>query len=177
MNDNQTLLTTNQQKQRTYIFLLIMLCILPVLGYFSNCGFSLPSLKDLLWLPLNFGTYGIAGIFVVVTLIFIVGALYAFVSCIRSIGISLAGIIVGIFAAIIFFAIAVTLLVDVLLLGYNAVINWVNALMPQPVPGASEFLGTAVLNSIVYDTPFILFILKARKYRKLSCSEPSEPSL
>ena len=162
-----------QQKKQIYTALSIIFCLLPIVGYFADSGFTLPSLSDILWLPLNFGTYGIGGIFVVFALVLIIASLYVLVSCIRRLGLSFLGIVLSIGATILFYGLAVTVLVEGISLLYSLLSNFLGALMSWEIPGVSETLGGAIFSSLLYDIPFIMFIIKAKKYRTLSCGSNS----
>ena len=49
-------------KRAIFTFFVIVMTILPVVGYVAERGFVLPTAEDIITLPINFGTYGFLGI-------------------------------------------------------------------------------------------------------------------
>jgi len=159
-----------QEQRNLYMVLAVAFVVFPFIGYCVNSGFVLPSAGELLCLPLNFGTYGIAGIFAIFALVLIICTLYVLVACIRNAGFSLVGILASIGIAIFFFGATVTVVFEGIGWLYSLASSWAGKFAAWPIPGVCETLGEAILGSALYDIPLVVFLIKARKYRKL-CSD------
>ena len=147
-----------RRKRNVYTILVIVWLLFPVVGYLSEVGWVFPRGEELRFLPLNYGAYGLAGIFVVYLFIALAGALVAFVGVIRSWR-SLMGVILGIiaFAAVVGFA---TGLAEIFFSRCaSQLANWLSEnISDYSIPGISKTLGIAGLCSLLYDVPCAIFI-------------------
>lgn len=153
-------------KRNTYIFLTVLFAVFPIAGYLLENGPVVPVGKTLLYLIPNFGAYGLAGVLGAYLLFAVIAGFCVIISCIKTRGF-IGGIVWGLISFVIILGVA-TGLIEVLYPFSDKIAVWASEnISAKPIPGISKTFGIAILCSLVYDVPFLLFMVNAvRSFRK-----------
>ena len=165
-------------KRVIFTFLLVVMTVLPGVGYVLDKGFVAPSIEEVLYFPINLGAYALTGLIGAALVLALLCTVIAFVPLITSFG-----IILGLILTVLLFVLLALLLV----LGSGSVVI-ANTSLPfefsvfgvlisseMPVPGFSETLGMALLSSLLFFVPYILVWVACMRSRK-SCKELKVPA-
>ena len=153
-------------KRNTYIFLTVLFMVFPIVGYLLENGPIIPTGRTLMYLIPNFGAYGLAGIVGAYLLFAVIAGFCVVITCIKTRGF-IGGIVWGLISFVIILGVA-TGLIEVLYPFSDKIVVWTSEnISAKPIPGISKTLGVAILCSLVYDIPFLLFVVNAvRNFRK-----------
>ena len=149
-------------KRAIFTFFVVVMMILPVVGYVLERGFVLPTVEDIFSLPISFGAYGFLGICGAAMVVLLICTIIVLVAMIGA-----TGPIMGLILTVIFYLLAESI--------YISLIEWISLMIQemsfevsilglmisaqQPVPGVSETLGAALLYCLIYDLPFLIFLI------------------
>ena len=160
-------------KRVIFTFLLIVMTVLPGIGYVLDKGFVVPTMEEVLYFPINLGAYALTGLIGAALVLALLCTVIAFVPLITSFG-----IIFGVILTVLLFLLLAVLLVAGIGSGVAAIISLpfefsvfgVLISSEMPVPGFSETLGMALLSSLLFFVPYILVWVACVRTRK-GCKE------
>lgn len=161
-----------------YVLLLIVLVLLPVIGYVVDTGFQLPGKETLPYLWLDIGTYAVLGISTIFIILLILSTI-----CVLIISLINGGLLSAVIMTILFYGLAAGIFVQVIQWVYSTVrtdftfsFMGIHISGSQVVPGISETLGMALVNSLFYGVPLIFCGIRAVILRK-KCAALRGPAL
>jgi len=153
-------------KRNTYIFLTVLFMVFPIVGYLLENGPVVPVGKTLAYVIPNFGAYGLTGIMGAYLLFAVIAGFCVIISCIKTRGF-IGGIVWGLISFVIILGVATGLIEVLYPFSDKIAVLASENISAKPIPGISKTLGIAILCSLVYDIPFLLFIVNAvRNFRK-----------
>ena len=158
-------------KRNMYLLLSVAAVILVAVGYFADSGFTMPDTETAAYFLLNFGTYGVAGFAVLFAMILLIGGIVILFHMVRETG----SLLLGIGAFILFYGLAVGLFMALLSVvpsliktDFKFVFLGMNIDGTQPIPGPGNTVGEALVCSLMYDIPMVVFVFKAIKWGRVS---------
>lgn len=139
----------------------IVLLVMPVVGYVVDKLVSerlvFPTREEWRYFPINFGTYGLMGFIGVGLIILIIATIVVLIKMMQTNGFSLFGVLFSIGGTILFYGLIVSAFVGVVswisnVIRTDFVFSFLGAYIDgsKTIPGISDTLGVAVLNTSLY---------------------------